>query len=59
MKHPRWPATSPITAVHTPIMAMEITKHGYPAPRPKGFFRKHKFEKQQGWIYLCSSGKNV
>jgi len=28
MKHPKCPATSPMTAVHTPIMAMEITKQG-------------------------------
>ena len=34
MKQPKWPATSPITAVQTPIMAMEITKQGYPDPIP-------------------------
>ena len=30
MKQPRWPATSPMTAVQRPIMAIEITKQGYP-----------------------------
>ena len=30
MKHPRWPATSPIKAVQAPIAEMEITKQGYP-----------------------------
>ena len=28
MKHPKWLATSPMTAVQTPIMAMEMTKQG-------------------------------
>ena len=46
MKHPRWPATSPMTAVQTPIMAMEITKHGYPAPNPKQVWIE-KFGKMQ------------
>ena len=30
MKQPRWPATSPMTAAQRPIMAIEITKQGYP-----------------------------
>ena len=30
MKQPRWPATSPMTAVQAPIMKIEITKVGYP-----------------------------
>ena len=34
MKQPKWPATSPITAVHMPIIQMEITKHGYPLAIP-------------------------
>ena len=34
MKQPKWPATSPMTAVQTPIMAMETTKHGYPLAIP-------------------------
>ena len=34
MKQPKWPATSPITAVQTPIMAMEMTKQGYPLAIP-------------------------
>ena len=28
IKQPKWPATSPMTAVHRPIIAMEITKQG-------------------------------
>ena len=34
MKQPKWPATSPMTAVQRPIMAMETTKHGYPLAIP-------------------------
>ena len=34
MKHPKWLATSPMTAVQTPIMAMEMTKQGYPPAMP-------------------------
>ena len=34
MKQPKCPATSPITAVQRPIMAMEITKQGYPLAIP-------------------------
>ena len=30
MKHPRWPATSPIIAVQPPMKKMEMTKVGYP-----------------------------
>ena len=28
IKQPKWPATSPMTAVQIPIIAMEITKQG-------------------------------
>lgn len=35
MKQPRWLATSPMTAVQTPIMAMAITKQGYPFIIPR------------------------
>ena len=28
IKQPKWPATSPMTAVQRPIIAMEITKQG-------------------------------
>ena len=55
MKHPRWPATSPMTAVQTPIMAMEITKHGYPAPNPKQVW-KEKFGKMQKILHLLFIG---
>ena len=34
MKQPRWPATSPITAVHKPTNAMEMTNVGYPLKIP-------------------------
>ena len=34
MKHPKWPATSPMTAVQTPIIAIETTKQGYPLAIP-------------------------
>ena len=34
MKQPKWPATSPMTAVQTPIMQIETTKHGYPLAIP-------------------------
>ena len=34
MKQPKWPATSPMIAVHNPIMAIEITKQGYPLAMP-------------------------
>ena len=34
MKQPKWPATSPMTAVQTPMKAMEITKQGYPLAIP-------------------------
>ena len=30
MKQPRWPATSPITAVHAPMAEIDTTKVGYP-----------------------------
>ena len=30
MKHPRWPATSPMTAVKIPMKIIEVTKVGYP-----------------------------
>ena len=32
MKQPRWPATSPMTAVQIPIAPMAITNVGYPWP---------------------------
>ena len=34
MKQPKCPATSPMTAVHRPIIAIEITKQGYPLAIP-------------------------
>ena len=55
MKHPRWPATSPMTAVQTPIMAMEITKHGYPAPNPIQVW-KEKFGKMQKILHFLFIG---
>jgi len=30
MKQPRWPATSPMTAVKRPMEIIEVTKVGYP-----------------------------
>ena len=40
MKQPRWPATSPITAVHNPTNAMEMTKVGYPLKIPINLSKK-------------------
>ena len=40
MKQPRWPATSPITAVHNPTNAMEMTKVGYPLKIPDNSNKK-------------------
>jgi hypothetical protein len=33
MKQPNWAATSPMTAVQTPIIAIEQTKQRYPLKR--------------------------
>ncbi len=38
MKQPRWPATSPMTAVQRPMKAIEMTKQGYPLPMPIYYF---------------------
>ena len=43
MKQPRCPATSPMMAVQTPIMAIERTKQGYPLPRPVIWMDKKKW----------------
>ena len=60
MKQPKWPATSPMTAVQTPIMQIETTKHGYPLAIPvKNLFvttkplspRPHK-KKQALHVYI-------
>jgi len=38
MKQPNWAATSPMTAVQTPIIAIETKKQRYPLKRPECVF---------------------
>ena len=62
MKQPRWPATSPITAVHNPTNAMEMTKVGYPLKIPDNSnekvseIMKHVLYDQSALkvMYICS-----
>ena len=39
MKQPRCPAISPMTAVHRPTAAIEITKVGYPFMMARGIMK--------------------
>jgi hypothetical protein len=51
MKQPNCAATSPMTAVHTPIMAIEQKKQIYPLKRPVVFDPAKTIELKKKEIY--------
>jgi len=52
MEQPRWPATSPMTAVKRPMKIIEVTKVGYPL-RKAGRQERAMHSEGWGYVYIC------